>query len=196
MTRRRKKKTGNPTAGHVVSEVSVPRSFVMHRGEIGKAMLQLEMDLRRVMEPYTAVNLKVRKKNVLKDFVNVAGPIGVSHFLILSKTEMSTNFRIARLPRGPTLNFQVKEFSLMKDVTAIVRRPKSMGRQYKNPPLLVLNHFNNDQQHMKLMTTMFQNMFPSINVQKKFPDVSCSTIMKKEIQLTFVTIISKSFLLD
>ncbi len=31
----------------------------MHRGEIGKSVLQLEVDLRRVMEPYTALNLKV-----------------------------------------------------------------------------------------------------------------------------------------
>ena len=40
-------------------DASVPRSFVMHRGEIGKAVLQLETDLKRVMEPYTALNLKV-----------------------------------------------------------------------------------------------------------------------------------------
>ena len=38
---------------------SVPRSFVLHRGDVGKSVLQLEMDLRRVMEPYTALNLKV-----------------------------------------------------------------------------------------------------------------------------------------
>ncbi len=46
--------------GDVVSDVAVPRSFVMHRGEIGKSILQLEVDLRRVMEPFTATNLKVR----------------------------------------------------------------------------------------------------------------------------------------
>lgn len=32
----------------------------MHRGDVGKCVLQLEMDLRHVMEPYTATNLKVR----------------------------------------------------------------------------------------------------------------------------------------
>lgn len=34
----------------------------MHRGDIGKSILQLEMDIRHVMEPNTAVNLKVKDK--------------------------------------------------------------------------------------------------------------------------------------
>lgn len=33
----------------------------MHRGNVGKYVLQLEMDLRHVMEPYTASNLKVKQ---------------------------------------------------------------------------------------------------------------------------------------
>ena len=32
----------------------------------------------------------MNKKNVVKDFVNVAGPLGVTHLLMLSKTEMGT----------------------------------------------------------------------------------------------------------
>lgn len=34
---------------------------------------------------------QVRKKNVLKDFVAVAGPLGVTHFIIFSKTPSSVN---------------------------------------------------------------------------------------------------------
>lgn len=34
---------------------------------------------------------QVRKKNVLKDFVTVAGPLGVTHFMIFSKTQSSIN---------------------------------------------------------------------------------------------------------
>ena len=33
---------------------------------------------------------QVNKKNVLKDFVHVAGPLGVTHLLMLSKTEIGT----------------------------------------------------------------------------------------------------------
>lgn len=40
---------------------NLPKTFVMHRGEVGKSILQLEMDIRHVMEPNTAVNLKVQK---------------------------------------------------------------------------------------------------------------------------------------
>ena len=40
----------------------VPHSFVMHKGEVGKSVLQLEMDIRHVMEPYTATKLKVYSK--------------------------------------------------------------------------------------------------------------------------------------
>lgn len=34
---------------------------------------------------------QVRKKNVLKDFVAVAGPLGVTHFMIFNKTPTSVN---------------------------------------------------------------------------------------------------------
>lgn len=35
--------------------------------------------------------LQVRKKNVLKDFVTAAGPLGVTHFLVFTKTENCVN---------------------------------------------------------------------------------------------------------
>lgn len=38
--------------------------------------------------------------------------------------------------------------------------------QFKYHPLLILNNFGQDGMHIKLMATMFQNMFPSINVHK------------------------------
>lgn len=34
---------------------------------------------------------QIRKKNVLKDFVAVAGPLGVTHFMIFNKTPSSVN---------------------------------------------------------------------------------------------------------
>ena len=40
---------------------------------------------------YLSINkYQVNKKNVVKDFVHVAGPLGVTHLLMLSKTEMGT----------------------------------------------------------------------------------------------------------
>lgn len=38
---------------------TVPHSFVFHRGRVGKNVRQLILDVRKVMEPYTARALKV-----------------------------------------------------------------------------------------------------------------------------------------
>ncbi|CAO3674575.1 unnamed protein product [Umbelopsis ramanniana] len=142
-----------------------PKSFVMRSGAVGRSVTALVKDVRRMMEPNTASNLKERKTNRLRDFVMVAGQLGVSHFMIFSRTEKGTNMRIARVPRGPTLTFKVEQYALSKDVLALQRTPKSPGIEFLTSPLLVLNNFNQDGKQFKLMTTMFQNMFPSINVQ-------------------------------
>ena len=67
---------------------------------------QLVQDMRRVMQPYTALKLKERKRAALKDYVSVAGSLGVTHMLMFSKTDASVNLRVGRLPRGPTLSFK------------------------------------------------------------------------------------------
>ncbi|KAM4675341.1 suppressor of SWI4 1 homolog [Discoglossus pictus] len=145
---------------------AVPHSFVFQRGQIGKNVQQLILDVRRAMEPFTAASLKVRKKNALKDFVAVAGPLGVTHFLIFSKTPDNVNFKFVRLPKGPTLSFKVTQYSLVKDVVSSLKKHRMHDQQFTHPPLLVLNNFGTQGMHVKLMATMFQNMFPSINVHK------------------------------
>uniref|UniRef100_A0A671WZG7 Peter pan homolog n=1 Tax=Sparus aurata TaxID=8175 RepID=A0A671WZG7_SPAAU len=159
-------KKARSTANHVAEEVygGVPHSFVFHRGQIGKNVGQLIMDVRRVMEPFTAESLKVCKKNVLKDFVTIAGPLGVTHFIIFSKTPTSVNMRLARLPKGPTLHFKVLKYSLIKDVVSTLKKHRMHEQQFTHHPLLILNNFSSEGMHVKLMASMFQNMFPSINV--------------------------------
>lgn len=78
--------------------------------------------MRMIMSPYTALKLKVSKKNVLKDFVAMAGksshapcrrgdldnkllcasssgPLGVSHLLSFTKTSVGTNLVSQFWPR-------------------------------------------------------------------------------------------------
>lgn len=62
-------------------------------------MADLEGDLRRVMAPNTATHLRESKRNVLKDFVHIAGPLGVTHFVILTATQNASYLRIAKSPR-------------------------------------------------------------------------------------------------
>ncbi|XP_064867000.1 suppressor of SWI4 1 homolog [Oncorhynchus nerka] len=154
------------SANHVAEEVfgAVPQVF--HRGQVGKNVGQLVENMRRVVEPFTAESLKVRKKNVLKDFVAVAGPLGVTHFMIFTKTPSSVNMRLARLLKGPMLHFRVTKYSLIKDVVSSLKRHRMHEQQFTHHPLLVLNNFGSEGMHVKLMATMFQNMFPSINVHK------------------------------
>lgn len=120
------------------------------------------------MSPNTAANLKQHRKNVLKDFVHVAGPLGVTHFLLLSATQNASYLRIGKSPRGPTVTFKIHEYSLMRDVLASLQRPRCPQSVWLTHPLVVMNSFNTapreDLEHLKLVSVMFQNLFPTINV--------------------------------
>lgn len=48
------------------------------------------------MAPNTAAALKESRRNQIKDFLNVAGPLGVTHFLILTATHNASYLRIAK----------------------------------------------------------------------------------------------------
>ena len=61
-----------------VETEKVPRTFVVrHPYQTGKEVSQLCFDLRAAMQPFTASRIKERKKAALKDYVNVAGPLGM-----------------------------------------------------------------------------------------------------------------------
>mmetsp|Transcript_8071 Transcript_8071/g.23132 ORF Transcript_8071/g.23132 Transcript_8071/m.23132 type:complete len:443 (+) Transcript_8071:168-1496(+) len=161
---RRKKRT------HQVQEVDPakkqdPKSFVFRRGRNSMILFDLERDLRKVMMPHTALNLKESKTNSLKDFVNVAGPLGVSHFLILTASENASYLRIAKSPRGPTLTMRIHNYSLMRDVLGAKQHPHCPPDMFHHPPLVVMNNFGQAEE-MKLASTMFQHLFPPINVTK------------------------------
>ncbi|XP_076898302.1 peter Pan-like protein [Bidens hawaiensis] len=148
---------------HVTGD-KIPRSFVFSRLKLPATLKQLQMDLRKVMLPYTALNLKEKKRNKLKDFLNVAGPMGVTHFLMLSKTGTSPYLRVARTPQGPTITFKIQEYSLAVDIVNSQLRPRVPKDLFKNSPLIVMSGFGTGEQHLKLTTIMFQNIFPAIDI--------------------------------
>ncbi|KAJ8922001.1 hypothetical protein NQ315_008639 [Exocentrus adspersus] len=116
------------------------------------------------MEPFTASSLKERKRNSIKDFVAVAGPLHVSHLSIFSRTELGMYLKIMRLPRGPTLTFKIHNYSLARDVISSLKKQVVVDTAFKHSPLIVLNSFSGEGLQMKLMASMFQNMFPTINL--------------------------------
>nr|CAG4647003.1 EOG090X0508 [Megafenestra aurita] len=143
-----------------------PHSIVVFRGNVGKYIEELMRDFRRVMEPNTASSLKATEKNSIKDFVSIAGPLHVTHLVVFSRSELSPFLRLCRLPHGPTLTFKILEYSLSKDVVSTQKRQNTYDRQYLTHPLVVLNNFVGEELKLKLMTSMLQNMFPSIDVTK------------------------------
>ncbi|TKA50113.1 hypothetical protein B0A53_06477, partial [Rhodotorula sp. CCFEE 5036] len=171
----------------------VPKSFVVKSGTVGGSVAQLTKDVRKVLEPNTATRLKERKANRLRDYVSMSGPLGVTHLAVFSQPPTSNatipsetianetaeqraerslvegtttvNLRLIRLPRGPTLSFKVLRYSLASDVLRMARRPRAVGREFAEAPLLILSGFGGEDKQLKLMTTVFQNLFPPIHVQ-------------------------------
>ncbi|CAM9431908.1 unnamed protein product [Choristocarpus tenellus] len=171
--RRKKTRThvvGPPpgAAGAADSDLAekVPRSFVLKKGKVHSHVADLVEEMRRVMEPNTARKLRERAKNTVKDYVSVSSVLGVTHLLVFTQTERSLNFRVCRTPSGPTLTFKVVQFSLMRHVRALQKRPLDFSRAYITSPLVVLNNFGDTQapSQVKLMKVTLQNMFPAINV--------------------------------
>lgn len=170
--RRTKKRTHKKISEEELA--SIPKSMVIHLGSSLKnhSLSQLVSDVRNVMQPHTAINLRERKSNKLKDFIVMCGPLHVSDLLIFNQLESGNiTLRIGKLPRGPNLQFKINSYSLCKDIHKILRHPKSISKDssiFHMPPLLVLNGFGKVlemSQHEKLMVTMFQNMFPPIQPQ-------------------------------
>nr|CDI54564.1 related to SSF1-Nucleolar protein involved in the assembly of the large ribosomal subunit [Melanopsichium pennsylvanicum 4] len=165
---KRRRKTRTHLKGpnnSAATSTSAPKSFIIRTGKVPRSVSTLVQDTRKVMEPNTATRLRERNNNKLKDFISMAGPIGVTHLLIFGQTDAGTNLRILRAPRGPTLTFRVNKYALSKDVQAASRRPTPPGSEFVTPPLLVLNNFGGEERQIKLLVATFQNLFPPIQVQ-------------------------------
>ncbi|KAJ3130326.1 hypothetical protein HK100_008099 [Physocladia obscura] len=168
--RRKKRRT------HVEREETgtVPRSFVIRtrsgHDKANAGVAGLVSDMRQVMAPHTALKVRERRGNRLRDFVHVAAPLGVTHLLLFGARVSASRgsrlgLRIARLPRGPTAAFHVVSYALAKDIRHAQARPLSAPLAFATAPLVVLNNFSSDQKHVTLLASIFQNMFPPINVQ-------------------------------
>ena len=106
------------------------------------AVSVLHSSIPVLMFCYVYILFQEKKRNSLKDFLNVAGPMGVTHFLILSKTATAPYLRVGRTPQGPTLTFKINEYSLAVDVAQSQLRPRCPQDLFQNPPLVILySHF-------------------------------------------------------
>ena len=85
------------------------------------------------------------------------------------------------MPRGPTLSFRISSYTLLKDVITTIKRFKNVKNIHETAPLLIMNGFDENLPHHKLMTATFQNMLPAVNVKS----VKLNT-MRRCILLSYV----------
>lgn len=105
----------------------------------------------------------------------MAGPLGVTHLLLFSRSAMgNTNLRLALTPRGPTLHFRVEKYSLCEDIRKAIKHPMGGRNEHLTAPLLVMNNFTTQPsidgtspavpKHLEsLVTSVFQSLFPPIS---------------------------------
>jgi len=146
----------------------------VRRGKVESEVVELVSDLRNLMMPYTALNFQEDTKStkLIKSLSNyskqLTGSLGLTHILSLSQKQDKLSMRLARTPSGPTLTFQIQQFSLSRNIRQVQRRPFDIHSSKINihPPIVVTNNFGDASAppHVKLMRITFQNMFPALNV--------------------------------
>lgn len=109
---------------------------MLKKGKVHSNVSDLAEEMRRVMEPHTARKLRERAKNTVKDYVSVSSVLGVTHLLVFTQTDKTLSLRVCRTPTGPTLTFKVRQFSLMRHVRALQKRPVEVNQAYKTSPLV------------------------------------------------------------
>ncbi|KAL3319932.1 hypothetical protein Ciccas_001388 [Cichlidogyrus casuarinus] len=175
-----------------------PHSFIFARPGVGTYVKRLAKDMRLIFEPYTATKLMVSRRNTLKDFISIAGPMNVTHLMYLThsnKSGKSDTFtsnvddsnvylHLVRSPRGPSFTFKVKEYCFAKEIASLIMRSFSRT-QFFQPPLLVMTGFSSSDEVMsrtlRLTVDMFQNMLPPLNVQRlKLRNVKRVLLLSRE----------------
>eukprot|EP01001_Neometanema_parovale_P006241 NODE_2614_length_1379_cov_72.352707_g2485_i0.p1 GENE.NODE_2614_length_1379_cov_72.352707_g2485_i0~~NODE_2614_length_1379_cov_72.352707_g2485_i0.p1 ORF type:complete len:414 (-),score=69.86 NODE_2614_length_1379_cov_72.352707_g2485_i0:76-1317(-) len=143
----------------------VPRTFVLARGVVGRSVAILSKDLRKMMLPHTALKIKARKSNKLKDIKELCSSLDISHVQILTCGDAGTNFRIVRMPQGPSVSFRVQSFESTRDVISRQKKHYDNIRSYDAPALPILNNFaGSPHQHIQMVEAMITSMFPALQV--------------------------------
>lgn len=175
---RRKYKSVTPGGNEEPEELTkAPHSFVIKKGNVTKRVDELLKDTRSVLEPFTARNLKVRRENVVKDFVSIASILNVTHIVMFTTTAKAVYLRLIRLPRGPTLTYRIRAFTNARMVRASLRRPMLYDSLFRKQPLMIMNGFTGSENaatadgtkhsdlELKLQASMWRNLFPAFDME-------------------------------
>lgn len=139
-----RKKNNAVDASEMPEILNAPHSFVIHRGDSFANIVNLTKDFRQLMEPFTASSLREHKNNKIKDFVSLSGMFHVSHMVIFNKAASQLSFKVARMPKGPTLTFKIHQFTLARDVLASMKKQYYNDIAFKHAPLVDTPRFSTD----------------------------------------------------
>ena len=174
---------------------SVPSSLVvrMGAGDIGTSVSQLALDFREAVQPHTAARLKERKSNKLRDYTTMAGPLGVTHLFLFSRSDKgNVHLRFALHPRGPTMQFRIDDYVLAKDIQHTQKHSRAGWLDaFATPPLLVQHGMASAAEYLadkpkekqleSLAQTMFNSMFPVISpTTTKLEKIKRILLLKRE----------------
>eukprot|EP00667_Euglena_gracilis_P008853 EG_transcript_8987 len=144
-----------------------PKPLVFWRGSVSPLVMKVCQEWRETFLPYTAKELKVYRKEKLKNVTRAAKTIGATHFQVFTCSTTGTFLRVARLPHGPTIQFKVESFETCYDVKRTQRKPHEDQHAFDTPALPVLNNFaNSTKPHIKMAQTLLTNLYPQLRVDK------------------------------
>lgn len=138
---------------------------------MGQLLARLVNEMRIVMYPYTAINLKESSANSIKDFLLPVDIYGFSHMMMFTNTEKNSYLRFAKMPAGPTITFKIKDYCLSNDIYESQTRDKRpLTKNFDHIPLIIMNGFNSADikeeydTALKTVSMMFQSFFPPLNL--------------------------------
>lgn len=168
----KRKKTKTQTEDVQELPSSTPRSLVLRRGKVGVYLQRLIKELRNVLYPFCAINLKESNRNSLKDFLSLVDVYGLSHMFAITNTERASYMRLAKMPSGPTITFKINKYCLATDIFNTSKNKKPLSKTFNHIPLCILNGFNNpsiDKKYseaISIVSTMLQSIFPPLNLNE------------------------------
>jgi ribosome biogenesis protein SSF1/2 len=146
-------------------------TFVVHTGEIGDTVKDLELEIRSILSPYTFNKLKVSNKNKIRDFCEAANDLQAKMMILLRNLSDKMVLSINRFPRGPTAHFNVLRYTLMKDIRDGFRdedgnlgKAALFNKTQAGTSFPILDGFS-DSDEDETLVGLFQGLFPTLDLK-------------------------------
>lgn len=96
---------------------NIPKSFIFKRGRVSNMMKHIVQDVREIMHPYCAINLKENDRTKIKEYIETSKTLGVSHLQIFTSTEKHNYLRYIKSPEGPTMTYKIISYCTRRDIS-------------------------------------------------------------------------------